>query len=140
MTRSRKDPSSKITRIVNKKTGGEKGSKLARFDLIPPKPLTYLAEVYGYGCSGGKYLPRNWERGYDWGLSFAAMQRHLWADWGGERLDPESGLPHLAHAAWHCLTLMEWAETHPELDDRSSSGRGPKRTSRNTMAYPKVTP
>ena len=107
----------KPTRVKHPVTGGEKDSKLARFDLIPPEPLTRVAEVYGRGAE--KYAPRNWERGYDWGLSYAAMQRHLWAFWGGEDMDPDSGLPHLAHAAWHCLTLMEFGSRHPKLDDRS---------------------
>jgi Domain of unknown function (DUF5664) len=104
------------TRVTNEKTGGEKGSKLARYDLIPPAALDDIAKVYGKGCE--KYAARNWERGYAWGLSFAALQRHAWAFWRGEYLDPESGLPHLAHAAWHCLTLMTFQKQHPELDDR----------------------
>ena len=106
-------------RVVDPKTGGEKGSKLARFDLIPPEPLTLLAQVYGMGAR--KYADRNWEKGYAWGLSYAALQRHLHAFWGGEELDPESGLPHLAHAMWHCATLMEFVRRHSDLDDRSKS-------------------
>lgn len=107
-------------RVVNDTTGGEKGSKLERFDLIPTGPLTALARHYGLGSR--KYEDRNWERGYDWSLSFAAMQRHAWAFWGGEDLDPETGDSHLAAVAWHAFALMEWATTHPELDDRPNSG------------------
>jgi len=103
-------------RIKNPLTGGEKGSKAERFDLIPVRPLQEVARIYGYGSK--KYAPRNWERGYDWSLSYAAMQRHLNAFWRGEDFDPESGLPHLGHAVFHCLALMEWRKTHPELDDR----------------------
>lgn len=44
--------------------------------------------------------------------------RHLWAWWRGEDTDPESGLSHAAHAAWGCFALLEYARTHPELDDR----------------------
>ena len=50
------------TRVVSD-TGGEKGSKQARYDLIPAIPLDELARVYGRGAE--KYLERNWERGYD---------------------------------------------------------------------------
>lgn len=103
-------------RVVNADTGGEKGSKSSRFDLVPAAALVQVANVYGQGAM--KYAERNWERGYAWGLSYAALQRHLHAFWGGENDDPESGLPHLAHAAWHCLALMTWRTTHPELDDR----------------------
>ena len=97
-------------------TGGQKAVKLARYDLIPVTPLRVLAEHYGRGEA--KYPARNWEQGYDWSKSFAAMQRHLWAFWNGEDLDAETGSPHLAAAAWHCFALMEWGTTHPEKDDR----------------------
>lgn len=102
--------------VEDPKTGGRKGSKLARFDLIPPDSLFNLAEVYGHGCS--KYAPRNWELGYAWGLSFAAMMRHAWHFWRGRYIDPESGLPHLAHVAWHAFTLMEFVRREIGTDDR----------------------
>jgi hypothetical protein len=97
-------------------TGAEKGSKLARFDLIPAEPLRILAEHYGRGSL--KYADRNWEAGYDWSLSFAALNRHLWAFWGGEDIDPETGSPHMAAVAWHAFTLLEYMRTHPEFDNR----------------------
>lgn len=104
------------TRITNPDTGGEKGSKLQRYDLIPAGPLATLAEHYGRGAT--KYVDRNWERGYSWSLSFAALNRHLWAFWNREDLDAETGSPHMAAVAWHAFLLMEFANTHPELDDR----------------------
>lgn len=104
-------------RITNKLTGGQKGMKQARFGLIPSKPLWEVARVYGYGAE--KYANRNWEKGYDWGLSYDAMMRHLNQFWQGEYLDDESELPHLAHAVFHCLALMQYSEHFPEFDDRS---------------------
>ena len=101
-------------------TGAEKGSKLARFDLIPEAPLWELAEHYGRGAQ--KYAERNYERGYKWSLSFAAAMRHLWAFWRGEDRDPETGTRHVICAAWHCLALALFAETHPEKDDRVKHG------------------
>ena len=100
-------------------TGGSKGTKLARFDLIPARPLFLLAKLFGIGAK--KYEIRNWERGYEWSKSFGAMQRHAWAHWAGETNDPESGLPHMVHVAWHALAMTEWLETHPEFDDRPST-------------------
>jgi len=44
--------------------------------------------------------------------------RHLTAWWAGEDLDPESGLHHLAHAACCLMFLLEYTQTHTELDDR----------------------
>jgi hypothetical protein len=104
------------TIITDESTGGQKGDKPSRYDLIPAYPLDNVARAYGYGAS--KYAPQNWRKGYKWSLSFAALMRHAWAFWRGEDNDPESGLPHLAHAAFHCLTMMEFTETHTKLDDR----------------------
>ncbi len=109
-------PATGEVRVVNEATGGEKGQKLARFDLIPAHPLWLLAEHYGRGAR--KYADRNWERGYDWSLSFQAMQRHAWLYWQGEDIDPETGSPHLVAVAWHAFALLEYARTHPDLDNR----------------------
>lgn len=105
-------------RSIDRDTGGQKGVKLARFDLIPPGPLFELANHYGIGAT--KYLDRNWELGYGWGKSYAAMMRHAWAWWGGEDIDAETGSNHLTAVAWHAFALLEWAKTHPEKDDRPS--------------------
>jgi len=102
--------------VTDPVTGGKKGTKLARFDLIPPQATWHEAEVYGYGAT--KYEDHNWLKGYKWSLSYAALQRHLHAFWAGEYLDPESGLPHLAHVKWHCNTLMTFKERDLGTDDR----------------------
>ena len=104
------------TRVINPDTGGEKGQKLERFDLLPGIPLRLLARHYGVGAQ--KYADRNWERGYAWSLSYAALQRHAWAFWNGEDIDPETGSPHMAAFAFHAFALLQFATTHPELDDR----------------------
>jgi hypothetical protein len=85
-------------RVVDPETGGEKGMKPVRHSLIPVKALNVIARVYHYGAS--KYAAHNWRKGYDWSLSYDACRRHLDAFWDGEDLDPESGLPHLAHAGF----------------------------------------
>ncbi|UAK38387.1 DUF5664 domain-containing protein [Gordonia bronchialis] len=97
-------------------TGGQKGVKEERYDLIPAEPLRLLAALYGRGVA--KYSERNWEAGYEWSKSFAALNRHLWQFWSGEDVDTETGLPHLASVAWHAFALLEYMTTHPEFDDR----------------------
>lgn len=100
-------------------TGGQKGVKLQRFDLIPVVPLTILAELYGFGAM--KYEDRNWERGYEWSKSYAALQRHATAWWGGEDFDAESGLSHMASVAWHAFALLEFMsrpQQYGQYDDR----------------------
>ena len=103
-------------RITDPETGGQKGQKLARYGLIPAEPLRQLAEHYGKGAT--KYEDRGWEKGYAWSLNFDAMMRHAWAWWAGEDEDPETGSNHLVAVAWHAFALLEFAETHPEKDDR----------------------
>ena len=68
--------------------------------------LDLVATVSGFGIR--KYSRGNWrlvkngpERYMD------AAFRHLLAHGKGESRDEESGLPHLAHAAWCLLAVME---------------------------------
>lgn len=103
-------------RITNAVTGGEKGRKPQRFELMPMGALATVAEVYGFGAE--KYADHNWRKGYDWSLSLGAALRHMASFVDGEDLDPESGLPHPAHAAFHMLAVLTFMVEHPELDDR----------------------
>lgn len=114
-----KEETSSEVRVVNDKTGGEKGSKIQRYDLIPMEPLRLLAELYGKGAE--KYAERNWERGYNWSLSFAALQRHVCQFWAGEDVDPETGVPHTIAVAFHAFALTQFMLTARDLDDRPSS-------------------
>ena len=107
--------------VQDLETGAKKASKLARFDLIPAEPLWTLAEHYGVNLE--KYDARNWEKGYDWSLSYAAINRHLNLWWRGEDIDPDNCMPHLAAVAWHAFTLLEFSRTHPEKDDRPNVER-----------------
>ena len=111
------------TAINNKPAARKYDDGKERFDLIPAVPLLKLAQIYTYGV--GKYGDRNWEKGMKWGRVFAAIMRHLWKWWKGEKVDEESGLSHLAHAAWGCFALLEYETTHPEHDDRPQVMKGP---------------
>lgn len=104
--------------VVDPVTGGSKGMKPERYGLLPVEALAEVARVYGYGSE--KYDDRNWEKSYAWSLSYDALQRHINAFWGGEINDPESGLAHLAHAAFHILTLLTFAQKEIGTDDRSN--------------------
>ena len=46
------------------------------------------------------------------------MLRHILAWKRGETNDPESGLPHLAHAGWNCIALMHYGRYGLGEDDR----------------------
>lgn len=106
-------------RMTDPDTGGQKGVKPERFDLIPAEPLMELARVYGWGAT--KYDDHNWRKGYNWGWSFASLMRHAWEWWAGKRADPESGLHPLAHVAWHCFTLMWYQMEDQGKDDRADA-------------------
>lgn len=81
-----------------------------RFDLLPWKAVASTAGVTTFGAA--KYTENGWQtvpRAKS--RYFAAALRHLWSWWTAateaDRLDPESGLPHLAHAACCILFLLE---------------------------------
>ena len=88
-----------------------------RYDLIPVRPLAEVARVYTIGAK--KYSDNNWRKGIKWSRIYAAMQRHANAWQGGEVFDPETGQHHLSSVAWCALTLMEYEQTCPHLDDRA---------------------
>jgi hypothetical protein len=108
---------SEEVRVKDPQTGGEKGQKIERFDLIPMDALSEVATVYGIGAK--KYEEWNWAKGYRWSLSLGALLRHiaLWAV--GIDKDKETGLPHMAHACWHTLTLLAFASRGLGTDDRN---------------------
>ncbi len=99
-------------------TGGRKEVKEARYSLIPTEALRALAEVYGRGAA--KYEDHNWRRGYDFTASLDALQRHVEAFRSGQNIDPESGQPHIIHAAWHCFALHVFSndDRYSRYDDR----------------------
>lgn len=86
------------------------------YDLIPAQALEELAKVYTLGAQ--KYARRNWEKGMNWCRIFGAIMRHSWAWMRGETFDQESGLHHMAHAAFGCLALVEYHYTKAGKDDR----------------------
>lgn len=102
--------------IVDPKTGSMKESKLARFDLIPADFLWDFSEVYGRG--GQKYPERNWEKGHQWGLFYAALNRHASQAWRGVWRDEETGAVHWAQVAWHAATLYTYMKHNIGTDDR----------------------
>lgn len=101
---------------VEPKTGGAKRTKPLRYDLLPVRPMAEVALLYGLGAR--IYAERNWEQGYSWSKSYAALRRHAELFWAGEDWDVD-GAHHLAAVVFHALALMEFSRTHPNLDDRS---------------------
>lgn len=84
--------------------------------LIPSEAIEEEGKVMGHGEK--KYGTNNWRDGLGVVRLLSGVLRHVFACLRGETLDPESGLPHLAHA--RCgLAMAIWTMQHkPELDDR----------------------
>jgi hypothetical protein len=77
--------------------------------LIPIRPLFELARVYGYGSK--KYDDDNWRKATTWRRVIASMLRHVYRFAAGEDIDPESGVHHMAHAAFWAFALIDWSRT-----------------------------
>lgn len=86
------------------------------YSLIPLYTLTDEARVWEYGRQ--KYAAWNWAKGMPWSIPYACAMRHFAAWQRGEDLDPESGLPHLAHIACNVRMLTLYATNYTEGDDR----------------------
>lgn len=85
-------------------------------ELVEPGFVVEVGRVLTFGAR--KYAPNNWRKGLPWSRTLGATLRHLFAWAKGEEADPESGLPHLAHAACNLMFLMEWSRTGSGEDDR----------------------
>jgi hypothetical protein len=109
------------TIITDPKTGGQKGQKPERFDLVPWDAMEEVARVYHFGAT--KYEDDNWLKGYRWRLSLGALFRHAARIMCGEDRDPESGLLHAAHICWHGLTLITFYVRKLGTDDRRPAVR-----------------
>lgn len=85
--------------------------------LIAPEMLFGTGAVLEYGAR--KYAARNWEQGISFTRVFGGIMRHLWAWWGGEQHDPETGFSHLHHASCGLMFLIAYeARGMKEFDDR----------------------
>ncbi len=91
------------------------GGKLP-YHLLAPEMLEETAKVLEFGAN--KYAARNWELGMAWSRPFAALMRHMWAWWGGQHTDPETGFSHLSHALCCIMFLSAYERRKVGQDDR----------------------
>jgi Domain of unknown function (DUF5664) len=112
------------TIITDEVTGGKKGEKAQRYDLVPWDQMDKVAELYEAGMK--KYAAHNWKKGYAWHLSFSSLVRHATQFWEGESIDQETGCHHLASVVFHALALMYFEEHYPDKDDRPNGDKSVK--------------
>lgn len=98
-------------------------SEAIKFDSSKPEPallspifLEEVSKVLTYGKR--KYFEHNWRKGFIWSRPLGAALRHIFSWMGGEDLDPETGISHLAHAACNLMFLIEFQKTNNGVDDR----------------------
>lgn len=98
-------------------SGGVKQDEAkCRLDLIPPELVTGIGDILTFGAK--KYGDRNWELGMHWSRVFGALMRHMWAWWGGEQTDKETGKSHLWHAGCCIAFLIAYEARKIGTDDR----------------------
>lgn len=98
-----RDPNAPV--ISNQNIGRKDDNSKARYDLVPAEAFHQIVLALTYGA--GRYGDSNWRLVANGRARyFAAMMRHSWAYARGEKVDVESGLPHLAHAGACLLFLL----------------------------------
>lgn len=88
--------------------------------LVPAESIELTAAALSFGAA--KYGRWNYREGIAHSRMLDAAFRHLLAGMRGESLDPESGLPHIAHAL-ASLSMLAWMRANrPDLDDSYKYG------------------
>lgn len=106
-----------MTGQVDTNAGRKDDADKPRLELVHGDFIEEVAKVLTFGAN--KYEAWNWYRGFRWGRVLGACFRHLFAWARGEKLDPESGLPHLAHAACCIMFLIVFEKRNIGDDDRN---------------------
>lgn len=98
--------------VAFKKPENERGAGLKydsgkpRMSLVPPHAITEMAKVMTFGAS--KYKAHSWKQVENAQERYLdALMRHAIAYVAGERIDPESGLPTMAHLICDAAFLIE---------------------------------
>jgi hypothetical protein len=91
------------------------GEQKPKISETPTIGIREMGRVFTMGAA--KYGRFNWRlHAVSATVYYDAAWRHLSAWFDGEDLDPESGLPHLAHVM-ACLTIILDAQAHGKLND-----------------------
>jgi len=96
------------------KPGRKDDADKVRWDLLPVRALHSVAEVLTFGVR--KYDENNWQHVRPTRRYYRAALGHIYARALGEYNDPETGLPHLAHAACCILFLLSNDLGHDPAD------------------------
>lgn len=100
---------------IKPKQGGKKFDEgKRRWDLLPYNAVEDIVAVLTFGAH--KYEDNNWQHVTPFKSRYlAATMRHIVAWIKGEKIDPESGINHLAHAAC-CILFLIWGDKKVESE------------------------
>lgn len=101
------------------------GLKKAPLRLVPPALIIFVSKVMGLGAK--KYGPYNWrDKRIQHTVYLEAALRHILSSLDGEDTDPESGMPHEAHAAACMGIILDAKSLNILIDDRPKPGAASK--------------
>lgn len=97
--------------------------------LVALDGLTLVAWVSAFGAA--KYSERGWEQAaadgvFSWSDCVRALLSHTAKLMAGQRLDSESGLPHVGHICWNALALCSMLVRGQGKDDLPGEGDPPR--------------
>lgn len=118
---------------VDLQTGVKHDSGKVRMELLSPIALEEIAKVMTAGAI--KYGDHNWHGGIAWSRVIGALLRHVFAFIRREDNDPETGLSHMAHAGCCILFLLDYIQTHRELDDRYKEPNETNASNRDGLSF-----
>lgn len=102
-----------MAEVIESTTGGKRHAIGERWDLMPHRPLRWIARVYHYGAT--KYAPNNWKQ-----LDFESEQCPVSHGIGHahEAMEYEGGSAErcwlLAKAAWNIIAQLWWELHRPD--------------------------
>ena len=99
---------------ANAKGGIKFDGEKPDYSLVPFGAMDEVVKVLTYGAK--KYDRFNWEKVENRRYEAAAL-RHISAYMQGEKIDPESGISHLAHAACSIMFLIDFDLKQEKTDE-----------------------
>lgn len=85
-------------------------------EFIPIVFIEEVTKVLEFGAE--KYDLHNWKKSGSWHRCADSAVRHILKHASGEKIDPESGLSHLAHLGCNLAFLYEFVVYQTGVDDR----------------------
>jgi hypothetical protein len=111
------------SKFVKKNDTAEKGLKYdegkLRWSLLPLLEVKEILRVLEFGAK--RYGANNWKQVRPARRYLDAAYRHLVAYTSGEKIDPESGISHLAHLGCNILFLLWFERNGINLDEEEKT-------------------